>query len=292
VTGGGTTRPPSMSADQASSVSANSPVPNAPAPKSGGLGLRILSALVMIPVALATVWFGSPYLPLMTVLLAAGMAWEWARMVAPGAALADTLLVGVALVSAVLAGFGLLAAGFGLALLGALLVWRVTGSVLAGLGTLWVVLPCLAFVAIAGNPAWGRAAVFWLLAVVWATDTGAYAAGRVIGGPRLAPAVSPNKTWAGFWGGLAAAALAGWATAALTGTPALGLVPVSLVLGLAAQFGDLVESAVKRHFGVKDSGAFIPGHGGLLDRLDSLLGAAAVLGLLILAGAGPLISLR
>jgi phosphatidate cytidylyltransferase len=129
---------------------------------------------------------------------------------------------------------------------------------------------------------------FWLLLIVWATDIGAYAAGRTIGGPKLAPSISPKKTWAGFGGGMLAAALTAWL---LSLSPrfsyteaALSPLPVALggaLFAVISQAGDLFESWVKRRFGVKDSGNLIPGHGGLLDRVDGLMFAAPALTALI-----------
>ncbi len=125
-----------------------------------------------------------------------------------------------------------------------------------------------------------------MLLVVWASDIGAYVAGRAFGGRRLAPAISPGKTWSGAAGGLLAAALAGLALGASGGRLG-GAVLVAVVLGIASQAGDLLESAIKRGFGVKDSGSLIPGHGGLFDRLDGLLAAAPVAAVLaMLAGRG------
>ena len=114
--------------------------------------------------------------------------------------------------------------------------------------------------------------VLWAMVVTWATDIGAYAAGRAIGGPKLAPAISPNKTWAGLAGGVAAAALFGWLIAS-TEILALGQPFVLLggLMAVLAQAGDLYESWEKRRAGVKDSGAILPGHGGVLDRIDGLL---------------------
>jgi phosphatidate cytidylyltransferase len=132
----------------------------------------------------------------------------------------------------------------------------------------------------------GYARIFFLLALVWASDIGAYAFGRLIGGPKLAPALSPNKTWAGALGGLGCAMLTGVAAAALTGAPVLPVVGVSVVVAVAAQLGDLAESYAKRRFGVKDSSHLIPGHGGLLDRIDSLLAAALALALLMVLSGG------
>jgi phosphatidate cytidylyltransferase len=129
--------------------------------------------------------------------------------------------------------------------------------------------------------------VFWLMLVTWSTDIFAYFAGRSIGGPKLAPRISPNKTWAGLFGGMAGAAVVG-ALAAWQ----FGLDPVFLYAGaplaFLAQMGDLYESRVKRRLGVKDSGSLLPGHGGVLDRADGLLPVAPatlILLLLVLGGA-------
>jgi phosphatidate cytidylyltransferase len=158
----------------------------------------------------------------------------------------------------------------------------------AGGGTLWLTLGALGFLWLGLGPA-GRDTTLWLLAVVWATDIGAYAAGRSLGGPRLAPRISPNKTWAGLIGGVSCAALVTLAAAALTGSPWPLLVATSVGLAVVAQLGDLAESYAKRHFGVKDSSGLIPGHGGLLDRLDGLLAAAIAAALVTVAtGESPL----
>jgi phosphatidate cytidylyltransferase len=126
-----------------------------------------------------------------------------------------------------------------------------------------------------------------VLAVVWATDVAAYAAGKIIGGPKLWPAVSPKKTWAGSIGGLAAALIAGLVVASVAGErPGFAVALVALVLSLACQAGDLFESAVKRRFGVKDASRLIPGHGGLLDRVDGLTFAAPVAALIGILHAG------
>ena len=130
----------------------------------------------------------------------------------------------------------------------------------------------------------GLALVLWIFLIVWGTDIGAYFTGRRIGGPKLAPAISPGKTWAGFYGGVVAATLVGGAWAAFA-----GLHPVILLLAplfaVAAQAGDLFESWMKRRAGVKDSGAWLPGHGGIFDRLDGLLPVAILTALAVIAGA-------
>ena len=129
------------------------------------------------------------------------------------------------------------------------------------------------------------------LAVVWATDTGAFFAGRAIGGPKLWPAVSPKKTWAGAIGGLVAGIVAGLAMrGAGAGASRAGAGAVSAGLSLAGQAGDLFESAVKRRFGAKDSGMIVPGHGGMMDRVDGLVFAAvaALSSVCCMAGRGNL----
>jgi phosphatidate cytidylyltransferase len=124
---------------------------------------------------------------------------------------------------------------------------------------------------------YGFAVVVFLLLVVWATDTLAFVFGRSIGGPKLWPSVSPNKTWAGFIGGVSSSAFVGAVFAfTVPGASSWKLAVIALVLGMIAQAGDLAESALKRHFNVKDAGALIPGHGGLMDRLDGFVAVAVV----------------
>ncbi len=138
----------------------------------------------------------------------------------------------------------------------------------AALAALWAVSDIL-----------GARGVFFILIVVWCSDIGAYVAGRLIGGRRLAPSISPGKTWSGAVGGLAAAIAGGIVIAGLSVWAGLA----AAILGVASQLGDLGESAVKRHYKVKDSGRLIPGHGGMLDRLDGLMAAALVAGLALAA---------
>ena len=247
----------------------------------------------MAPVALAAVWLGGPWLSALVLLAVAGMGWEWARLTSGGgfgATGAVTMATGVISVGALLLGVDL-GIAFALALAGSATVLAVAAltraaePLWAAAGTLWIALGAAAFLylALAG----GRGMVLWLLAVVWATDIGAYAAGRGIGGPRLAPRLSPNKTWAGLAGGVASAALVGLVTAWLGGSPAGVLALASAGLAVVAQLGDLAESLAKRHFGVKDSSKLIPGHGGLLDRLDGLLAASVATGLVALLLGNP-----
>ncbi len=264
----------------------------------GSLRLRILSALVLAPIAIAAAWFGWPWLPIVTALAGAVMAWEWARMCREGQLGAS----GMGLIGAVLAAIAAAAAtGVALAvaasLLGAAIVlWtarREPGGAPSwlALGALWVALPCVLLLWLARAEGAGRATLLWIFAVVWATDIGAYAIGRRFGGPLLAPRWSPRKTWAGLIGGAGCAALAGWGTARVLGlSSVLPLVLISAGLAIVEQFGDLAESVAKRRFGVKDSSGLIPGHGGLLDRLDGLLAVIPAVVLLTLIGGGSVLT--
>ncbi len=138
----------------------------------------------------------------------------------------------------------------------------------------------------------GRLDMLFLVLIIWASDIGAYLVGRLLGGPKLAPAISPGKTWSGALGGLIAAGLVGSAVAVWAGgrLPVLHAAEIAVILGAASQIGDLLESWFKRHFGVKDSGRLIPGHGGLLDRLDGMLTAAPAAALVaVVIGGGVLL---
>lgn len=154
------------------------------------------------------------------------------------------------------------------------------------LGLVYVLVPAAAVLWLHHDPHWGRASVAWLFVVVAAYDIAAFFTGRAIGGPRLAPLISPGKTWAGLLGGMVAAGLVGLGFAIALDTEVVDAVGLSLALALAAQLGDLFESAIKRYFGVKDSGRLIPGHGGILDRVDGLVAAVVLLALIRVLGEG------
>ncbi|MBV8335121.1 MAG: phosphatidate cytidylyltransferase [Alphaproteobacteria bacterium] len=254
------------------------------------LELRIMSAVALAPLPIAAIWFGSPWLPLLTVLAGAVMAWEWGRLCCRGR-LGATGIVLIAVVLATVAAAALMDIGFavGFLILGAAAVFWSAKRMpepepeWAAFGTLWVALPCICLLWLAREGMSGRATLLWVLTVVWATDIGAYITGKTLGGPRLAPRWSPRKTWAGLAGGTVCAAFSGWATAAWLGlSPALPLVAISAALAIVEQFGDLAQSFAKRRFGVKDSSRLIPGHGGLLDRLDGLLAVIPVVALMTL----------
>jgi phosphatidate cytidylyltransferase len=267
------------------------------ASRSDALRLRILSAAVLAPLAVVAAWFGGPLLAALTLLGSALMGWEWGRLTDQGRFAARCMLV----LATEVAGVGVATLGWPTLALCVLLagamarvVWPGpddNANLWAGAGTLWIGAACVALLSLDADPAAGRATVLWLFAVVWATDSGAYLVGRWAGGPRLAPRWSPKKTWSGALSGLAAAALVGAITAKILGFSMVSPVLwVSMGLSVAVQAGDLAESAAKRRFGVKDTSGLIPGHGGLLDRLDGMLAALVVAGILSLArGASPII---
>lgn len=260
------------------------------------LPVRFAMGVAMIAVAVAAVWFGGWPFRLLVVAAAAVMMIEWGdmhrvprRTSAIAAVLMALFLILVperlypakemdeAVTDAsflpVWTGFG---AGLAAALLAGLFTRRVT---MAG-GFLYIALPSFALIVL--NWTW-VAITFWVLLVTWATDIFAYFAGRSIGGPKLAPRLSPNKTWAGLGGGMLGAALIGWAAADFfeMGAP---FVYVGAAMGAIAQGGDLYESWLKRRAGVKDSGTILPGHGGALDRLDGLLPVVLVTLFMLMAG--------
>lgn len=251
------------------------------------LGQRIISALVLAPLVLLVLWWGNPGFPLLVAGLAGIIIWEWNRISRKrGDDAATIIAVAVAglCVLSVAAGYFMaalvLAAGGGI--IAQLLAWRGDRDRLLWVGVLYAVLPASALVVLRADPQWGLFVVLWLLLIVWATDIGAFFAGRWIGGPRLCPPISPKKTWSGAVGGVLAALAVG--LGALYVSPfeldvSLGHAVLIAALSVAAQIGDLGESLLKRRFDVKDSSNLIPGHGGVMDRVDGLVAAALVAGL-------------
>jgi phosphatidate cytidylyltransferase len=171
---------------------------------------------------------------------------------------------------------------------GAAIVGSVYRSGWLAAGVIYAASLGMALVLLRDDPGLGLTAVAFVLVSVWASDTGAYIAGRTLGGPKLWPRVSPNKTWSGFIGGTLAGVVAGLLVAVIGGVPVtLILAVIALALAVASAGGDLFESALKRRFGVKDSSAIIPGHGGLMDRVDGLTTASILAAIVGLAHSGP-----
>jgi phosphatidate cytidylyltransferase len=250
---------------------------------------RLASASVLAPTAIAVAYIGGWLFLGLCALAAAAILWEWTSLVfrgtdprifAPGLV---ALLVAMALT-----GEGQASAAIAMVAIAALLaggivaawprrypgsnpaIWGAGGVVYAGIALLAPVL-------LRADPQFGFVALIFLFAIVWATDILAYSVGRLVGGPLLCPGVSPKKTWAGAIGGLAGGVAAGTGVAYAS----VGMAPalaggLALILSIVAQGGDLFESAVKRRFGAKDAGSLIPGHGGVMDRLDGFIVAALV----------------
>jgi len=265
---------------------------------------RVLSAAVLIPIALIATFAGSWAFTALCTIAAGGILWEWTCLVRgqPDARILVPGWTGL-LIAAVLAGFGLPGAAAGTMLIEAVLAalaviawprgeelsesfspvaWAAGGLLYAGAALVPSVI-------LRNDPNWGLTSLLFLFATIWFTDIFAFFCGRIIDGPLLLPKVSPRKTWAGAIGGAVGGVTAALALAHAVGIGKLGIVGiVALLLSVLAQAGDLFESMVKRRFGAKDASMLIPGHGGLMDRLDGFLVAAfaaALIGVLH-AGAG------
>jgi phosphatidate cytidylyltransferase len=244
------------------------------------LGLRAASATALIPAVLAAIWFGGWAFLSMVAAAVLLLSYEWGRMSAPRSSQRVAVAVaGVVLIAVFLIHFHHFMLAWGVAFGGAVaaaVYVRAIGERPsdAAFGVLYIAGPCLALTWLRTRPnpmSW----TILLFAVTWSADIAAFLIGNALKGPKLSPSLSPNKTWAGFVGGSAAAMLAAMGIAAAPGsTVKLGLMAaamIGLVGGLATMGGDLWESMLKRRFGVKDSGDIIPGHGGLLDRVDGLM---------------------
>jgi phosphatidate cytidylyltransferase len=252
-------------------------------------GVAITAALLLAPPVVAAAALGALWL--------AG-AWEWGGFakLGSGTRLVYTLLLAVAMA---LGARGLGADAAHLVLLATLLWWLLAfvlvvrfprtfgGAFVAGAGIV-VLWPSYALlVRLHGDAPLGAELAFTLLVIVWAADVGAYTFGRLLGRTKLAPAVSPGKTWEGVTGGMVTAGLAAGLAAAWLGLPVAGLVTLGVLTALVSVLGDLTQSMFKRNVGLKDSGKLLPGHGGVLDRIDSLTAAVpAFVGGLWLLGVG------
>lgn len=246
------------------------------------LQTRTAVGLALICIAVAALLIGGVLFWMLMAAAGVLMQGEWA-----GLAGADekakrlsmfAVSVPLAILSPLAAGPSFLA--LGLAAGAAIFATIAARSSVTGVGVVYVVVPILSLLLIRGGPD-GLLLAFWALGLVWATDIGAYFAGRAIGGPKLAPRISPSKTWAGLGGGVVAALAFGFILSATAGLP-LRLAAASGLLAVAAQAGDLFESWLKRRAGVKDSGNLLPGHGGVLDRLDGVVFVAPLAALLVL----------
>ena len=264
-------------------------------PEPNELTLRVISAVVILPLAIAAIWFGGMAFSVMVLLIAVAMGWELSRLcqAAPGVAI---LVVAIFLLTG---GLSLLesyqgaiaSAVGGTAIIALLLQFSRSGApkiLIMGIAYISIALLSIVWLRFGGEG--GLLLFFWMTAVVVATDVGAYFTGRSIGGPKLAPRISPAKTWSGLIGGAIFAGLASAVLVGVSGSPEYARVMAFAgILAALAQLGDLIESGVKRKVGVKDASNLIPGHGGVLDRLDGFLTVAPAMALMTwFAGGSPL----
>lgn len=255
--------------------------------RASDLPIRTVSALVMIAITLALAWFGGIGWALLAAFVMAGVAYEWGRMITPDATLLwaralAAAICGVCFVMLPRAFEAVAAVGFFFTLFG----WSKKAGVWAIIGSLYLAASGWALAGLRGSEDAGRTLLFGLFAVCWATDSAAYAVGRFVGGPKLIPAISPNKTWSGSIGGTVAGICAGMLYSQLSGSSLAAWAIIGWILAVACQGGDLLESLAKRYFGIKDASGVIPGHGGILDRLDGHLSAASMLVFLMLVVPG------
>lgn len=250
------------------------------------LAQRIGSALVLATLAGLLTYAGLwPF----TVMIAVGsviLAWEWAQTTRQakldaGFFIHSASAIAACLLSAAGAGWtAFLIIGVG-ACITSLAAPTLLTRAWSAFGVLYLALPCLLLVLFRSDQTHGIAAIFFLFLVVWSSDTAAYFTGRSLGGPKLAPRISPGKTWSGFAGGLVVPTLLSIGFALwLGGTSLVILAFIGAALAIYSQLGDLAESAVKRYFHVKDAGQILPGHGGLFDRVDGLIGAVLGAGII------------
>ena len=239
------------------------------------LAARVASALALVIVGGVEIWLGGIWFSVLVAIICGAMIWELARMLAPEQTAIPVqlglLAGGALLVSGLLPPMFLLPVALAPAIVGTTMMTQ-RKSVFFGFA-IWIILSGLAFIWLREGQ--GMLLLLWVICVVVATDVAGYFAGKTIGGPKFWPAVSPKKTWSGTAAGWVAAALVGllfmgWLNAGF------GLVVVSALASFASQAGDIMESALKRRVGVKDSSNLIPGHGGFMDRFDGMMGAAVL----------------
>jgi phosphatidate cytidylyltransferase len=262
-----------------------------PSARWADLGVRTATSLFLVPAVLADVWLGGVWFEVFAVFLGVLIAHEWC-LIAHGRSSGQFALHALAAIAA-----GMLLPQLGFTRTLAILVLLTAYSIALDLfrdrvrspwtwvGPLYASLPILALVLLRRDGTLGWEAILWIFFIVWAADVFAYFAGRTIGGPKLAPRFSPKKTWAGLFGAVAGSAVVSglFALFVLDSSNPMPLALIAAGFAVIEQAGDIFESAFKRHFGVKDSGTLIPGHGGVIDRMDGLIAvaiAAAIFGYL------------
>lgn len=246
---------------------------------------RILSALVLLPLPILALYYETPWFELLCAVALTAMGWEWEKLVLKrftvlGMLIAVTGVACVFMLDDAPEVAWTLPAVMTAALYAAVKKENTEHQKLFAFGMAYSVYPMVALTYMLQN--YGFVCTIWLIGTVWAMDTGAYAFGKTIGGPKLCPKISPKKTWAGLIGGMATAAVWGFACAKLDSLQNYAFVMiVSAILAAVSQGGDLFESWIKRYLGVKDSGNLIPGHGGIFDRTDALLAVTPIVVLIL-----------
>lgn len=249
-------------------------------PKKNKMLIRILSALVMLPVAIFIIMQGGVMLFGLVGLLTAVILYEWNGICNDKAfspVFLAQVLSSISVLLMIELGSPYLLYSFAIGIVLTVVVAMLTKAAISWslLGFLYALVPSASFLVLHQKA--GGLIVLWMMIVIWAMDTGAYFAGKNIGGPKMSPKISPNKTWSGLIGGTLTAMLLGYLFVEYSGAQSsmfdnvIMLLVLSGAFAILSQMGDLAESAVKRKFSVKDSGAIIPGHGGVMDRVDGLL---------------------
>jgi phosphatidate cytidylyltransferase len=268
-------------------MSAPEPVVAPSSARWADLGIRTASSLFLVPAILADVWLGGVWFEIFAIFLGVLIAHEWC-LIAHGRSSGQFALHALAVIVAALlpAELGFMQTVVLLLLITALSVGLDlfrdrTRSLWTWVGPLYASLPILALVLLRRDGMLGWEAILWIFIIVWAADVCAYFAGRTFGGPKLSPRYSPKKTWSGLGGAIVGSALVSalFAIFVIKTSNPFPLALVAAAFAVFEQAGDIFESAFKRHFGVKDSGTLIPGHGGVIDRMDGLIAVAIVAGI-------------
>lgn len=260
--------------------------------KLSSLQQRLLTAVIAIPICIAAVYFGYPYFDILTGFILFAMIREWSKMVLNQEYNPLGYLLAALMLSLIYTDLNYkkyVKYGLYLIIFAApfhfLLKKRAFDYLVFVIGTFYISWSLYILIQLQHE---GLTKFFiWILLIIWSSDTGAYFSGKYIGGPKLAPSISPNKTWAGFIGGCLLATLIGVLTGGYLQTiypSMISMAAVAFIISIVSHFGDLLESWIKRYYGVKDSGSILPGHGGMLDRLDSLLLVSFAAGLLLIIG--------
>ena len=253
---------------------------------------RVISALVLAPIAIAALYFGGIFFMLFLAGAAAIMAYEWCRAGLESRLGLLTFIMAITIIAALAGSYTLRPYESVLILMGIWVTGRRSRGVSAFFGPFLIGIPVLSLMWLRDLPDIGFAIAFSLFLVIWATDIGAYFSGKTIGGPKIAPSISPNKTWAGLIGGMISAMMVAYLAnhfLVKADVAPIAMMGLGAICAILAQVGDFSESAWKRHYGIKDASNLIPGHGGVMDRLDGVFLTAPLLAALMLIKNGTML---